>query len=191
MIRSIRILTRTGTAVLLAAFFLTAQADDTTSGLLKLSTELDEARGLCFDIAVFRDNIDLDVPMQAHTCKSNPNAQEDEIFQMNHPQPGNIHNAAYDVCVDVIAIVERGSVFVRPCSDSATQQFELTDDQELRPVGDSGLCVVVSPTPSYPAVRAGRTPEPGVTNVARAMSLAPCDEVEDALRLWQFPSGKE
>ena len=38
MIRSIRILARTGTAVLLAAFFLTAQADDTTSGLLKRST---------------------------------------------------------------------------------------------------------------------------------------------------------
>ena len=146
---------------------------------------------MCFDIAGFRENIDLDVPMQAHTCKSNPRAQEDEIFSMSHPQSGNIHNAAYDVCVDVVAIVERGSVFVRPCSDSATQQFVLTADHELRPAGDSGLCIAASPTPSHPAVRAGRTPEPGVTNVARAMSLAPCDEVEDALKHWHFSGGQE
>ncbi len=186
-----RWLTTISLVVLLGAVLISARADTDNSGMIRLQAELDESRGLCFDIAGFRDNIDLDLPMQAHTCKGNPNAREDEVFVMNHPQPGNFHNAAYDVCVDAIAVAERGSLFVRPCSDSATQKFELTDDSELRPAGDSRLCVVVSPTPSHPAVRIGREPEPGVTNVARAMSLAPCDEVEDALRLWQFADSQE
>ena len=157
--------------------------------LIKLQTELDEARGLCIDIAGFRDNIDTDVPVQAHTCKSNPNAQEDEIFEANNPAPGNIRNPEYDVCLDVISVVNRGSIFVRPCSASATQKFVTNDNGELRPAGDSGLCVAASPTPSHPAVRAGRTPEPGVTNVARAMSLAPCNAVDDSLKRWTLPPG--
>ena len=189
MNRISRLLTTIGAAAVLGTTIFSAYAADGDTGMVRLLVELDESRGLCFDIAGFRENIDTDVPMQAHTCKGNPNAREDEVFTMNTPNEGNLHNAAYDVCVDVIAIVERGSVFVRPCSDSATQKFVLTDDHELRPAGDSGLCIAASPTPSHPAVRTGRTPEPGVTNVARAMSLAPCDEIEDALKHWYIEAG--
>jgi len=159
-------------------------AEETRTGLLRLKDNLDEQRGICFDIAGFRANIDVKVPMQAHTCKQNLNAREDELFTMDQPRPGNIHNAEYDVCVDVIAAVDRGSVFVRPCTDSATQKFVLADNGELRPASDESLCIAASPTPSHPAVRTGRTPEPGVTNVARVMSLAPCDEVSEELKLW-------
>lgn len=180
MINFVRLLT----AAIITVYLTSAAADEQTTGMMRLHDDLDESRGMCFDIAGFRENINLDVPMQAHTCKPNPNAREDEVFAMDYPGTGNIHNAAYDVCVDVVAVVERGSVFVRPCSDSETQKFVLAENGELRPAGNEDLCVAASPTPSHPAVRAGRTPEPGVTFVARAMSLAPCDETPDELKLW-------
>lgn len=169
------------TAVLVA---FAAFADSTSTGMLRLKDNLDESRGICVDIAGFRANIDVKVPVQAHTCKQNPNAREDEVFTMNHPSKGNIYSPEYDVCVDVIAIVDRGSVFVRPCSDAESQKFVLADNGELRAAADESLCVAASPTPSHPAVRLGRTPESGVTNVARVMSLAPCDEVAEELKLW-------
>ncbi len=191
MTRPARFLAVLTSAGLFASVLFPAQAESENAGLIKLRTELDEARGLCIDIAGFRQNIDTKLPVQAHTCKSNPNAQEDEIFEANVPAPGNLRNPTYEVCLDAITVVDRGSVYVRPCSDSDTQKFVSNDSGELRPAGDSGLCVVASPSPSHPAVRVGRTPELGVTNVARTMSLAPCDSVDDSLKTWVLPSDLE
>jgi len=189
MINRHRFLLAAGFTGVFASFIAIAPADHHDEGMMRLVHELDESRGICFDITGFRDSIDLDVPIQVHTCKPNPQAREDEVFLMNHPQPGNIYNKTYDVCIDAVAVVERGSVFVRPCSDADTQKFDLTDDGELRPVGESGLCIAVSPSPSHPAIRSGRTPEPGVTFVARAVSFAACDGVDDSLKHWNFSAG--
>lgn len=164
---------------------LSAQTAQDQGGLFTLKSDLGESRGVCVDIPGFRATIDLNIPLVAHTCKPNPDAREDMVFQLDFPVEGNIYNAAYEVCFDTLATVERGTIHVRPCSDSVTQKFHRAENGELRALGSS-LCVAVSPSPWYPAVLAGVTPEPGVTFVAKAMSLAPCDEVADELKLWRF-----
>lgn len=168
--------------VLSTSGFVSAQTADE---LFMLESDLGESRGVCVDIPGFRATIDLNVPIVAHTCKPNPDAREDMIFQLDYPLAGNIYNAEYEVCFDTVATLDRGSMYVRPCSDSVTQKFERASNGELRAMG-SDLCVVVSPSPWHPAVLAGVTPEPGVTFGAKGMSLAPCDEVQDELKTWDF-----
>jgi|SaaInl5LU_22_DNA_1037371.scaffolds.fasta_scaffold08695_2 hypothetical protein len=162
-----------------------AQAQSDTNNLFTLQSDLDEPRGVCIDIPGFRATIDLNVPVVAHTCKPNPDAREDMLFRLDFPRAGNIYNAEYQVCLDTVETLERGSVYVRPCSNSDTQNFVRGENGELRPFG-SGLCVAVSPSPWHPAVLAGVVPELGVTFVAKAMSLAPCDEVAAELKNWNF-----
>jgi hypothetical protein len=174
-------------SVTLLASFLIAAASEDTGKLFQLQANLDEPRGMCFDIPGFRASIDLNIPMQAHTCKSNPEAWEDQMFRLNHPTVGNIYNPEYDACLDTVTSIERGSVYMRPCTDSPTQKFDWSVNGELRPVGTE-LCLAVSPTPSHPSVLVGTTPEAGVTFVARAMTLAPCGDVHDELKRWALPS---
>ena len=164
---------------------VSAQTTSDEGGLFSLKSDLGESRGVCVDIPGFRATIELNIPLVAHTCKPNPDAREDMVFQLDSPLDGNIYNAAYEVCFDTLATVERGTIHVRPCTDSATQKFHRTESGELRAMG-SDLCVAVSPSPWYPAVLAGVTPEPGVTFVAKAMSLAPCEEVAGELKHWAF-----
>jgi hypothetical protein len=173
-------------ATLIASVLIATAAED-VGELFQLQGKLDEPRGMCFDIPGFRASIDLNIPMQAHTCKSNPEAWEDQMFRLNYPMAGNIYNPEYDVCLDTVKTIERGSVFMRSCTDSPTQKFDWSNMGELRPIGTE-LCLAVSPSPSHPSVLAGTTPEAGVTFVARAMGLAPCSDVDDELKHWDLQS---
>lgn len=159
-------------------------------GLVQLRSNLDEPRGMCFDIAGFRDSIDYHIPIQAHTCKSDPANREDGLFIVDFPNEGNIYNAAYNVCLDAVSMTERGNVFMRPCTNSASQVF-VNDDVGLRPGGLDGssntLCLSVSTSPSHPSVLLGTTPKPGETFVARTMALATCDSVENQHKQWNLP----
>ena len=174
-------------ALLYCAFAAQSQTDG--GEFIQLKTILDEERGHCLDIAGAGANIDTLVPLQSHTCKRHFRDRSDELFIMNYPNKGNVYNAASEVCLDVVDHVELGTLYVRPCSDSPTQLFEFSGDGELKTAGmDTALCVTTAPSASHPAVRRGRTPEPGVTNVGRLVLLRPCDEVPDELKLWEFRS---
>lgn len=162
-----------------------ANADTDVDKLFMLQSDLGESRGVCFDIPGYRATIDLNIPIVAHTCKPNADAREDMIFRLDYPAVGNIYNTEYEVCLDTVATLERGSVYMRPCTDSVSQKFDRAANGELSPMG-SDLCVAVSPSPWHPAVLAGVVPEPGVTFAAKAMSLAPCDDVADELKHWKY-----
>ena len=176
-----------GAAIALLYSAFAAQSQPDGGQFIQLKTLLDEERGHCLDIAGAGENIDTLVPLQSHTCKRHHRIFTDELFVMDYPSEGNIYNPASDVCLDVVDHVELGTLYVRPCSDSPTQQFEFSGDGELKTAGSGDtLCVTTAPSASHPAVRQGRTPEPGVTNVGRLVLLRPCDEVPDQLKLWEF-----
>ena len=160
-------------------------------GLVQLRSNLDEPRGMCFDIAGFRDSIDYHIPVQAHTCKSDPENREDGLFIVDFPNTGNIFNAAYSLCLDAVSMTERGNVFMRPCTNAASQVW-VNDDGGLRPGGadssnGNALCLSVSTSPSHPSVLLGTTPKPGETFVARTMALAACGSVENQHKQWILP----
>lgn len=165
-----------------------AQSDEGI--LLQLRDNLDEPRGICVDIKGYRDSIDLHVPVQAHTCKPNPERREDGIFEVLQSESGKtrFRNATYDVCLDVLGAEERGSIFVRSCSGAESQNFVVSDLGEIRPTENESACIVVSPSASHPAVSAGTDVKPGVTFVARDMALATCKYVNAKYKTWMIPA---
>lgn len=166
------------------------QTSDTKGeGLVELYDNLDEPRGLCFDIAGFRASIDYHIPLQAHTCKPDPDNREDGLFVIDFPQVGNIYNRTYDKCLDAISIVERGNVFMRPCQDAVSQKFDFADHFIAITDNDNKkLCLGVSPSPSHPSVLAGTEPEEGITFVARTMAFVACDSVDRKFIQWRLPT---
>lgn len=136
-----------------------------------LQDPLDEPEFYCVDVAGFGSNLNLNAPLQAHTCK--PGA-DDELFIFNSPGPGQFFMDAYDVCLEA----SDGVLYVRPCSDSQQQRFKLSNDGILR-LQDSDLCV---------AVQAGEgQPAGGRSHVRRDLLLQNCADVAQNLARWILP----
>ena len=136
-----------------------------------LQDPLDEPEFYCVDVAGFGNSLNLNAPLQAHTCK--PGA-DDELFIFNHPGPGQFSMDAYDVCLEA----GEGVLYVRACSDSQNQRFELSGDGLLR-LRDSDLCVAVQSGEGQPAG--------GRSHVRRDLLLQDCASVEQNLSRWTLP----
>ena len=136
--------------------------------LIILQDPLDEPEFYCVDVAGFGSNLNLDSPLQAHTCK--PGA-DDELFTFNHPEPGQFYMDAYDVCLEA----GEGALFVKACSDSRAQRFALSNEGVLK-LQDADLCVAVQSGSGQPAV--------GRSHVRRDLLLQNCGDVEQKLSRW-------
>ena len=139
--------------------------------LIMLQDPLDEPEFYCVDVAGFGNNLNLNAPLQAHTCK--PGA-DDELFIFNHPAPGQFFMAAYDVCLEA----GDGVLYVRACAESPNQRFALSGDGAIR-VQDSDHCLAVQSGSGQPAG--------GRSHVRRDLLLQSCADAEPSLSRWLLP----
>ena len=150
---------------------MSAVPTPSAESLIMLQDPLDEPEFYCVDVAGFGSNLNLNAPLQAHTCK--PGA-DDELFIFNHPGPGQFFMDAYDVCLEA----GDGVLYVKACSDSEKQRFELSSDGTLR-LQDSDQCVAVQSGEGQPAG--------GRSHVRRDLLLQDCADVEQSLSRWVLP----
>jgi len=143
--------------------------------LVQLVDVLDEPEYYCVDVPGFGRSLQLEAALMAHTCK--PGA-DDEMFAVNRPGPGNLSMPAYDLCMEADAVGSPVQLYLRECSDSEMQRFELDSDGGLVLAG-TGLCMVVSPEDGEPTG--------GPSHLRRDLYMLDCDEAEPALKQWTFP----
>ena len=136
-----------------------------------LEDPLDEPEFYCVDVAGFGASLNVNGPLQAHTCK--PGA-DDEMFAFNRPSLGQLYLVEHDLCLEA----EGGIVYVRSCSESPLQRFTYGDDKTFRLESD-GLCLAVAGGEGQPAG--------GRSHLRRDLLLSPCAEVEPGLSRWVFP----
>ncbi len=137
-------------------------------GLVRTTYALDDARGYCLDIRGFGQNIQLDAPLQVHTCKYGA-ALSDQVFE----QPAGsamLRVVEYDRCLAVAAHEPGAELLVRACEDASLQRWDFAWGR-LTPEARPDLCVSL----------AGDTGEPAgtpamITPVYRHQSVAlqPC-----------------
>ena len=139
-------------------------------GLIQLKAPLDEPEFYCLDVPGFRDNVQLEAPLMAHTCK--PGAA-DEVFTVNRPSDGQISIEAYDLCVQA----EGKQLFLRSCSDDSRQRFEFASGGRLKPAGTE-LCVAIAPGDG---ARAG-----GPSHLRRDLGLEACADVPLERSQWEI-----
>ena len=143
--------------------------------LVQLVDALDEPEYYCVDVPGFGRSLNLEAALMAHTCK--PGAV-DEMFAINRPGPGNLYMPAYDLCMEAGRAGSPVQLYLRECTGSTLQQFELDSGGGLVLVG-TGLCMAVSPEDGEPTG--------GPSHLRRDLVMLDCGEVERALRQWAFP----
>ena len=147
----------------------------TEATLVQLVDALDEPDYYCVDVPGFGRSLNLQAALMAHTCK--PGA-DDEMFAINRPGAGNLYMPAYDLCIEADRTGSPVQLYLRECTGSTLQQFELDSDGGLVLVG-TGMCMAVSPEDGEPTG--------GPSHLRRDLVMLDCDEAERALRQWAFP----
>ena len=149
-------------------------AQEREGDFIRLVDALDEPEFYCLDLAGWGDHLQLDDPLQTHTCK-NRGAQD----QMFHFEDGRLKASLYDLCVQAAGssgVTLAGSaILARPCSDSPLQDFMLGDDGRIR-MGDSGYCL---------AAGENSTEASGPSHLWRTLTVVNCDSARADLTTWQ------
>lgn len=151
-----------------------AQDSAKSGGLIRLVDALDEPEFYCIDLAGWGEHLQLDDPLQAHTCKVRNNA--DQLFEL---ADNRLLVSAYDRCLQVAGssgvTLPGSAVLARPCSaENPLQNFGFEAGKIL--VGDTGYCL-----------GAGEESEEasGPSHLWRTLTVVDCSS-SPALTSWQF-----
>lgn len=141
--------------------------------LIQLQDPLDEPEYYCVDVPGFRDTLDLEGALTAHTCKPN---SEDELFVFES-EAGQLRMEAYGLCVEAEGAAAGASLLLRDCDpERPLQKFTFANDQIQ--LGNA-LCLAIS--------AADGEPTGGPSHLRRDLMLQSCAEVESALSQWTMP----
>jgi triacylglycerol lipase len=133
--------------------------------MLRAVQSLDEPRGYCLDISGSGPTLDLEAPLQAHTCKG-VNPIDDQLFDAKEQQL-----RAHDRCIAVEALEPGKPLHMRACTDSRLQRWRFADGR-LSPASRPELCVALA------AVRGEPWGTPRLVSPAyrrQSVALAACD----------------
>ena len=140
------------------------------ASLVMLADPLDEPEFYCVDVAGFGANLNVNGPLQAHTCK--PGA-DDELFAFNRPADGQLYLVEHDRCIEA----DGASLYGRPCSDSPLQRFAYGEGGTLR-LGGGDRCLAVAGGDRCLAVAGGDgEPAGGGGGTATSGATSSCDRV--------------
>lgn len=104
---------------------------------------LADPRGYCLDIPGFGDNIQLDGPLGAHSCKYGiPGFWVDELFV--HTDEGHLQLPEYGLCLAAPDVRHGAPVTLTPCSNGSPLAWTMRDNQTITPVQDGSLCITFS-----------------------------------------------
>ncbi len=151
-----------------------------STGLIQLLDPLDEPEFYCVDVPGFGRSLNLQGALTAHTCK--PGA-DDEMFQWDSPESGQISMPAYDLCVEASGEEAGSTLQLAGCSGSPLQQFLYDDNGQIRldQGADGGeLCLTVGPGPGEPTG--------GPSHLRRTLTLETCSQVDQSRTLWTVGS---
>ncbi|MCI0870368.1 MAG: hypothetical protein J4O07_01025 [Chloroflexi bacterium] len=144
--------------------------------LIRLVDPLDDPDHYCIDVVGFGSGVQLQQPLQAHTCK--PTDNRDEQFT-HRPLTGQLYMEEYSLCLQPDEPVQGSPLYLRECSDSPLQRFDIFADGSIR-VGADGpdqFCVAVAP---------GNGEVINPIHKRRDLSLANCGATELNLMQWSF-----
>jgi hypothetical protein len=147
------------------------------TGRIKLLDPLDEPDRYCVDVLGHDADIQLDGPLQAHTCKDT----DDQLFTMGEPAPGMVLLTNYDRCLAAASGNASAPLFVRECDEAdALQSWSL----------DASAHFVNAASPSLCAAAAADSEPANGGFLKRDLALVECAAADAALSTWEVPGGE-
>ena len=161
------------------------------TGEVYLQDELDgDLAGYCIDVNGPPQRLELDVPIQTHTCYSYraepPPPTTDQAFDLDDLAAGKIHLVKIGLCGQVSGNQPGATISLVECADIEEQSFVLRENGQF--IWNSSnydalnpeLCLTAGPM-SWLGGRAGGPPS---RHQVRTLSLQPCGEEADAYPRW-------
>ena len=140
---------------------------------VRLVDPLDEPEFYCLDLMGWGDHLQLDDPLQAHTCKvRNP---DDQLFTF---KDDSILVGDTGRCLEVASSgkpLSGAAILARECDDGPMQKISLEENGQIA-IGDSGLCLVVGDE---------STDASGPSHVWRVLTAGACDAASTERMTWQ------
>ncbi len=144
--------------------------------LIQLIDPHDEPEHYCVDVRGVGATLDIDAALTAHTCKP---YFDDELFDVNVPDTGQLYMPAYDRCVEATAADSGAELYIVSCNESDLQRFRFLGDQTVRLTFDQSLCLGVGESAGEPTG--------GPSHLRRLLRLYSCDDHPTALTTWLTP----
>jgi acetyl esterase/lipase len=135
------------TLIALALMVLSPSTSFADAGLLRTVHTLDDARGYCLDIRGEGATLQLDNPLQAHTCKYG-GPIDDQRFERT--AAGAIRAPMYDRCLAVASLEPGAGLLMRPCAPAPTQLWSMAWGR-ISPASRPDLCISLSVEKGAPA----------------------------------------
>jgi hypothetical protein len=125
--------------VLIISSLVYAQNDAASGDFVRLIAPLDEPEFYCLDLAGWGDHVQLDDPLQTHTCKIRGGGDQMFFFEDNR-----LKVAGFDRCVQIAGssgvTLMGSSVLARACSDNALQELSIDEEGYIH-IGDTDYCL--------------------------------------------------
>ena len=149
--------------------------------MIRLVDPLDEPEFYCVDIPGFRQNVQLQAPLMAHTLKRFGSA--DEMWTMDYPSKGQIYASEYGLCIQAASAKQGATLLLKEPSDSSLQRFKLTKEGALVLVDHPGLGFAVA---GGEGSKAG-----GPSHLRRDMRLGRLSDTDATLTSWKLIESAE
>ena len=144
--------------------------------MIRLVDPLDEPEFYCVDIPGFRQNVQLQAPLMAHTLKRFGSA--DEMWTMDYPSKGQIYASEYGLCIQAASATPGANLLLKEPSDSPLQRFKHTEEGALVLVDYPGLGF---------AVAGGEGSKPGgPSHLRRDLRLGRLSDTDATLTSWKL-----
>ena len=144
--------------------------------MIRLVDPLDEPEFYCVDIPGFRQNVQLQAPLMAHTMKRFGSA--DEMWTMDYPSEGQIYAREYGLCIQAASAKQGATLLLKEPSDSPLQRFKFTKEGALVLVDHPGLGFAVA---GGEGSKAG-----GPSHLRRDMRLGRLSDTDATLTSWKL-----
>lgn len=162
-------------ALIVITSLVYAQGDDAKGDFVRLVAPLDEPEFYCIDLAGWGDHLQLDDPLQTHTCKIKGGGDQMFYFVGNR-----LKVAGFDRCVQLAGSGETtlagSAVLARPCSDNKLQELSM-DDAGLIHIGESQYCLGAGDE---------STEASGPSHMWRTLTAVDCASTPKDLKSWQL-----
>ena len=142
---------------------------------IKLADQLDEEEYYCLDItgSTYSNNLKLEDPLQAHTCKTGKAPDQEFIAKGN-----TLVISAYDRCLTASgssgSALPGSAVLLRECDESNSQNFDILSSGQIE-FNNSGLCVAAGDVSQKAS---------GPSHLWRVASLQSCQSTDSKLTTW-------
>ncbi|HAT60916.1 MAG TPA: hypothetical protein DCS60_09120 [Opitutae bacterium] len=144
--------------------------------MIRLVDPLDEPEFYCVDIPGFRQNVQLQSPLMAHTLKRFGSA--DEMWTMDYPSKGQIYASEYGLCIQAASAEQGATLLLKEPSDSRLQCFKLTKK--------GALVLVDHPELGFAVAGGEGSKAGGPSHLRRDIRLGRLSDTDATLTSWKL-----